>query len=85
MDLKNFPKLAVCILIPFIAGFIGSIFTFPAIPAWYASLNKPFFSPPNWVFLPVWTVLYFLMGISLYLVLEKAGNLKKAEVGVLFS
>lgn len=46
------------------AGFIGSIFTTPAIPTWYASLNKPFFNPPNWLFAPVWTLLYILMGVA---------------------
>lgn len=49
------------------AGFIGTFFTFSAIPDWYQYLDKPFFSPPNWIFGPVWTTLYTLMGISLYL------------------
>lgn len=53
------------------AGILGSIFTFSQIPTWYQTLNKPFFSPPNFVFGPVWTLLYFLMGISLYLVWGK--------------
>lgn len=48
-------------------GFAGSFFTVSSIPTWYAGLNKPFFSPPNWIFGPVWTVLYILMGISAYL------------------
>lgn len=48
------------------AGIVGSLFTFSAIPTWYATLMKPSFSPPAWVFGPVWTTLYFLMGISLY-------------------
>lgn len=47
------------------AGFIGSFFTSSAIPAWYAALNKPFFNPPNWIFAPVWTILYVLMGIAM--------------------
>ena len=45
-------------------GFLSSIVTQEAIPTWYISLNKPFFSPPNWLFAPVWTSLYTLMGIS---------------------
>lgn len=50
------------------AGGIGSIFTASSIPSWYATLIKPSFSPPNWIFAPVWTILYILMGISAYLV-----------------
>jgi benzodiazapine receptor len=52
-------------------GTIGSIFTSPSIPGWYASLNKPWFTPPNWVFAPVWTILYLLMGIAAYKVFAK--------------
>jgi benzodiazapine receptor len=53
------------------AGLIGSLFTRPSIAGWYAGLSKPSFSPPNWVFAPVWTVLYAMMGIAAYLVYEK--------------
>lgn len=51
------------------AGLFGSLFTASKIPTWYATLVKPPIAPPNWVFAPVWTTLYLLMGISLYLVL----------------
>lgn len=57
-------SIAVCQL----AGLIGSVFTISSIPGWYAALQKPSFSPPNWVFAPVWVTLYFLMGVSLYLI-----------------
>ncbi|MDG1711931.1 MAG: tryptophan-rich sensory protein [Flavobacteriaceae bacterium] len=46
-------------------GFLSSRVTMTAIPTWYAGLNKPFFSPPNWLFGPVWSVLYILMGVAL--------------------
>lgn len=48
------------------AGAFGALFTARNIPTWYARLPKPSFQPPNWVFAPVWTVLYTLMGVSLY-------------------
>lgn len=64
-------KLVISLLLPQFAGLVGSLFTFSAIPAWYTTLNKPSFSPPNWIFGPVWTILYILMGVSLYLVWSK--------------
>lgn len=59
--------IALCEL----AGVIGSVFTISAIPTWYAGLVKPDVRPPNWVFGPVWTTLYALMGIAGYLVWSK--------------
>jgi len=50
------------------AGVVGTVSTIPAIGSWYQFLNKPTFSPPNWLFGPVWITLYTLMGISLYLI-----------------
>ncbi|PWB53302.1 MAG: TspO protein [Candidatus Methanoperedenaceae archaeon] len=61
-------KIIASITICLFAGFLGSVFTTPAIPTWYATLIKPSFAPPNWVFFPVWTTLFVMMGISLYLV-----------------
>jgi translocator protein len=61
-------RLVACVLLCELAGVIGSAFTLSSIPTWYAGLNKPFFSPPNWVFGPVWITLYALMGVSLYIV-----------------
>lgn len=67
----NLFKLILSIIICELAGVIGSVFTFKEIQNWYGSLNKPFFNPPNWIFGPVWTTLFILMGISLYLVWSK--------------
>jgi tryptophan-rich sensory protein len=61
-------KLVISVVICQLAGIVGSIFTTPEISGWYKTLNKPFFQPPNWLFGPVWTLLFLLMGISLYLV-----------------
>lgn len=68
IKLTEVTELAVSIIICLFAGFIGSIFTAPSIPTWYTSLKKPFFTPPDWLFAPVWTALFVLMGISLFLV-----------------
>lgn len=64
----NLPKLVASLLLCLSTGALGSVFTASAITTWYSALNKPVFSPPNWVFAPVWTTLYTFMGISLYLV-----------------
>ena len=61
-------KLIASLLLCQLAGLIGSLATVPSIPVWYESLKKPFFNPPNWLFGPVRTGLYTLMGISLFLV-----------------
>lgn len=66
--MKDIIKLLISIVVCQAAGFIGSIFTTPNIPTWYATLRKPSFTPPNWLFAPVWTTLFLLMGISAYLV-----------------
>lgn len=55
-----------------------------AIPAWYADLEKPFFSPPNWVFGPVWTTLYFLIGVSLFLIWQSKGNKKEKTTALTY-
>jgi benzodiazapine receptor len=64
-------KLIVCLVLTFSAAFVGSIFTREAVPDWYAALNKPFFTPPNWLFGPVWTILYLLMALSAFIVWQK--------------
>jgi benzodiazapine receptor len=61
-------KLIISIAIPLAAGFIGSLFTTKSIPKWYTKIRKPSFNPPNWIFGPVWTTLFVIMGIALYLV-----------------
>jgi tryptophan-rich sensory protein len=68
MKIFDIFKLAASILLCQLVGFLGSLFTTPAIPTWYATLKKPFFTPPNWIFSPVWISLFILMGISLFFV-----------------
>ena len=61
-------KLFISILIPLLVGAISGYFTTSGVNGWYALANKPWFNPPNWIFAPVWTTLYVLMGIALFLV-----------------
>lgn len=61
-------KLIASFLIPLTLGAIAGRFTSQSVAGWYIMLTRPSFSPPNWIFGPVWTVLYILMGISLFLV-----------------
>jgi len=75
-------KFLVAILVCLLAGFIGSLFTTPSIPTWYESLNKPSFNPPNWLFAPVWTTLYVLMGISAYMIWEKSSRYKSSNTAL---
>lgn len=69
--MKRIYILVTSIVLPYLAGLIGSLATGPALDNWYLKLNKPPFNPPNWIFAPVWTTLYLLMGIALYLVWSK--------------
>lgn len=66
--MKIYARLIISVALCQVAGIVGSLFTIPGITTWYASLRKPVFAPPNWVFAPVWTTLYLLMGISLFIV-----------------
>jgi len=65
--------LGVWIGICFGAAFLGSIFTTPSIPTWYASLAKPSWTPPDWVFGPVWSALYLMMALAAWLVWRRDG------------
>ncbi len=66
---KLIVSVAICLLVGFVAGF----WTSKSINSWYASLKKPTFNPPNYLFGPIWTLLYILMGIALYLVWSANG------------
>ncbi|MBN1376985.1 tryptophan-rich sensory protein [Candidatus Woesearchaeota archaeon] len=78
----NYWKLAVSIVICQLAGIIGSFFTVSSVNTWYIGLTKPSFNPPNWVFSPVWITLFFLMGISLYIVWDKGIKTKQSKKAV---
>ena len=82
----NYKKLIIALIIPQLAGFIGSIANFTSLDTWYEGIVKPSFNPPNWIFGPVWTLLFLLMGWALYLIWEKkpkVGRDKKVNFALL--
>lgn len=79
-------RFVSALLMPVLAGVIGSAFTFSQITTWYPELAKPVWNPPNWLFGPVWTVLYLMIGVSIYLFWQAAAkkDLKQGiEIAVL--
>jgi translocator protein len=79
MERRNVFKLVIAVVVSELAGIIGSVFTIPAIPTWYATLAKPAANPPGWVFGPAWTMLYFLMGVAAFLVWKKGRERKDVK------
>ena len=82
MQFGNAVRLVVAVVLCELAGVVGSVFTFPSIPTWYASLEKPSFNPPNWLFAPVWLILYALMGVAVFFVWSKGLESKGAKVAL---
>lgn len=84
--MNNFLKLLVSVSVPLLIGFSSGFFTITDVGSWYQTIQKPAWNPPNWIFGPVWTTLYILMGIALFLIWKKEGNnkLKKAAI-ILFA
>lgn len=81
--IQEVPMLVGSILIPLIIGYLGSIVTLPQISTWYSTLSKPWWSPPNWLFGPIWTTLYVLMGIALFLVWREGIHRKDVRFAIL--
>lgn len=86
MLLKEPIKFLISIALPQLAGFFGSYFTIDAIDGWYRTINKPSFNPPDYVFGPVWTALYLMMGIALYLVWKEGASVPRVKfaMGIFF-
>lgn len=74
--MKRILQLVAALAISFSAAAIGSLASVETIPTWYAELEKPPLNPPNFLFGPVWTVLYALIGVSLYLYWTAKGESK---------
>lgn len=78
--MKNLPRLIASIAVCELVGILSTPFTVAAIPTWYTFLIKPPFAPPNWIFGPVWTLLYALMGVSFYCIWQLGWKKKKVRV-----
>lgn len=71
--------LGVCLLV----GYLGSLWTLDSVQTWYPLLNKPAWNPPAWVFGPVWTALYLMMGTAAWMVWKETGLFSRA-LGLFF-
>jgi tryptophan-rich sensory protein len=82
LQASDIVSLVVAVVIPLVVGGLGGVATASAIPTWYQGLNKPAWNPPNWVFGPVWTALYVLMGVAAWLVWRQGGDNPQVQVAL---
>ncbi|MGW8184922.1 MAG: TspO/MBR family protein [Candidatus Moraniibacteriota bacterium] len=83
--MKKIYKLIIALLIPQLAGGLGSLFTASSVKGWYTTIQKAPLNPPGWIFGPVWTVLFLLMGYALYIVWISEDKAKKNLAYVAFA
>jgi tryptophan-rich sensory protein len=82
--MNNTVKLVISIAIPLVVAAIAGYFTATGTDTWYRSIKTPSWNPPNWVFGPVWTILYILMGIALFLVWKNDKPVDEKRVALVF-
>jgi tryptophan-rich sensory protein len=80
--MNNTLKLIISIILPQLIGGVGALVTISSVGSWYQTIEKPFFTPPSWVFGPAWTTLYLLMGIALFLIWKSDHPSKKTALWV---
>lgn len=83
MHIHNSLKLLITVALSLLAGAIGSLSTSSSIQEWYPALVKPALNPPSWIFAPVWTTLYVMMGVAAFLVWKRGGELKNVKLPLL--
>ncbi|HUQ97638.1 MAG TPA: TspO/MBR family protein [Chitinophagaceae bacterium] len=77
-------RLLISVLIPVFVGLLSGFFTASGVKGWFQTITKPGWNPPNWVFAPVWTTLYILMGIALYLIWQRQTNATQKKQAIIF-
>jgi benzodiazapine receptor len=84
--MKPFVKCIISIAIPLTVGGVSGFFTTEGVTTWFTTINKPSFNPPNWLFAPVWTALYIMMGIAFFLIWKSnaAATLKNIALRIYF-
>ncbi|RIW18200.1 tryptophan-rich sensory protein [Algoriphagus lacus] len=82
--MPNYLKLIISLALPQLAGGLGAFFTISSVQSWYLTINRPTWNPPNWLFGPVWTSLYVLMGIACFLIWKSESPYKKQLLTLYF-
>ena len=82
--MKNWLKATISLALPQLAGLTGAAFTETGEGSWYRTIEKPEWNPPGWVFGPVWTMLYILMGIAFYIIWKSAADKRIKTPAMIF-
>ncbi|HQX73978.1 MAG: tryptophan-rich sensory protein [Chitinophagaceae bacterium] len=80
--MNNTLKLIIAIAIPLIVGGTSGFFTATGVESWYQTIARPTWNPPGWIFGPVWTTLYVMMGISLFLVWKEDTSVELKKIAI---
>ncbi|WP_394759871.1 TspO/MBR family protein [Flavobacterium sp.] len=79
MKKANLTKIILSISVCVLIGFLSSFATRSSVDTWFLTLKKPFFNPPSWIFAPVWTILYILMGYSFAIIWSNPSKSRKSK------
>ncbi|MGC4040529.1 MAG: TspO/MBR family protein [Flavobacterium sp.] len=82
--MEKIVKIVLVVLVCVSLGFVSGMVTEKSVQTWFLTLEKPFFNPPNWIFAPVWTLLYIMMGIAAGLVWTSNADDKLVKKGLGF-
>ncbi len=82
MSKVDWGKLGVCVAAPLLLGALGAVFTRQSVGTWYRALERPAFTPPSWLFGPVWTALYLMMGVAAFLVWRRGWAARSVRVAL---